>query len=145
MEALRKAPDLWICSNLMLGFLDFFEFLVPKKYKKKSKFGPWALGPGPGPGNWELGTGKGPTVAPAGCSDLTECRLPLDLHVDAKEGLPAPFAELRLAQLSIHIAWASRPSNGDIPLPQESRNGSWPGTQPGAMASSIHRTVGYRH
>ena len=48
-------------------------------------------------------------------------------------------------RLSIHIAWASRPSNGDIPLSQESRNGSWPGTQPGAMARSIHRIVGYHH
>ena len=49
MEALRKAPDPWICSNLMLGFLDFFEFLVPKKNKKIQI---WALGPGPWPWPW---------------------------------------------------------------------------------------------
>ena len=69
--------------------------------------------------------------------------LPLDLHLDAIEGLPAPEAEARLAQLSSHIVWASRMLFVDIPLSRVSRNGSWPGTQPGVMARAIHRIVGY--
>ena len=43
MEALRKAPDPWICSNLMLGFWDLFDCLGYQKIPKKPKNLTWSL------------------------------------------------------------------------------------------------------
>ena len=71
--------------------------------------------------------------------------LPLGLHLGAAEGLLARGAELQPARLSSDITRAPRMSFVDFPLSQESRNGSWPGTEPGAVARSIHRIVGYLH
>ena len=65
------------------------------------------------------------------------------MHAD--RDLLAPFAALKPAKLFVHIVWASPPSNVDFPLSQESRNGSWPGTEPGVVARSTHNAPIYRH
>ena len=70
MEALRKAPDPRFDENAILEFLDFFEFLVPKKFKKMTKMvlgGRW-VGLG---GGWvglggRGGVGEGGGVGPGG-------------------------------------------------------------------------------
>ena len=52
MEALRKAPDPRFDENAILEFLDFFELLVPQKFKKMTKMVLGGGGWGWGEGGW---------------------------------------------------------------------------------------------